>query len=224
LRPILKSLTNKSVFEVTFLKNLFLILISNPDKAFLEKEDLYVHLSDEELVKQIVADNDPMLFGKLYDRYVKMVYNKCYGFAKSADEAEDLTQDVFLQLFIKLRTFKGKSKFSTWLYSFTYNFCVNYVNRNKQLKIRDKSVQVESSEYKLTEEVPDESLFEMKADKLKKCLEIISAEERSILLLKYQDGASIKELVNLLDIGESAVKMRLKRAKERLLEIYNTLE
>ncbi|HBU77305.1 MAG TPA: RNA polymerase subunit sigma-70 [Muricauda sp.] len=209
---------------MTFFKNLFLILISNPDKAFLEKEDLYVHLSDEELVKQIVADNDPMLFGKLYDRYVKMVYNKCYGFAKSADEAEDLTQDVFLQLFIKLRTFKGKSKFSTWLYSFTYNFCVNYVNRNKQLKIRDKSVQVESSEYKLTEEVPDESLFEMKADKLKKCLEIISAEERSILLLKYQDGASIKELVNLLDIGESAVKMRLKRAKERLLEIYNTLE
>ena len=138
---------------MTFLKNLFLILVSNPDKAFLEKEDLHVHLSDEELVKQIVADNDPMLFGKLYDRYAKMVYNKCYGFAKSEDEAEDLTQDVFLQLFIKLRTFKGKSKFSTWLYSFTYNFCVNYVNRNKQLKIRDKSVQVENSEHKLTEEV-----------------------------------------------------------------------
>ncbi|MDF0715560.1 RNA polymerase sigma factor [Muricauda sp. 334s03] len=200
------------------------MLVSNPDKAFLEKEDLYVQLSDEELVKQIVADNDPMLFGKLYDRYAKLVYNKCYGFAKSEDEAEDLMQDVFLQLFIKLRTFKGKSKFSTWLYSFTYNFCVNYVNRNKQRKIRDKSVQVENSEYKLTEEVPDESLYEMKADKLKKALEQISPEEKSILLLKYQDGASIKELVTLMELGESAVKMRLKRAKERLLEIYNTLE
>lgn len=209
---------------MTFLKNLFLILISNPDKAFLEKEDLYVHLSDEELVKQIVADNDPMLFGKLYDRYAKMVYNKCYGFARSEDEAEDLTQDVFLQLFIKLRTFKEKSKFSTWLYSFTYNFCVNYVNRNKQRKIRDKSVQVENSEHKLTVEVPDESLYEMKADKLKKALEQISPEDKSILLLKYQDGASIKEMVVLMEIGESAVKMRLKRAKERLLEIYNTLE
>ena len=209
---------------MTFLKNLFLILVSNPDKAFLEKEDLYVQLSDEELVKQIVADNDPMLFGKLYDRYAKLVYNKCYGFAKSEDEAEDLTQDVFLQLFIKLRAFKGKSKFSTWLYSFTYNFCVNYVNRNKQRKIRDKSVQVENSEHKLTEEVPDESLYEMKADKLKKALEQISPEEKSILLLKYQDGASIKELVTLMELGESAVKMRLKRAKERLLEIYNTLE
>lgn len=209
---------------MTFLKKLFLILISNPDKTFLEAEDLYAHLSDEELVEQIVASNDPMLFEKLYDRYAKMVYNKCYGFAKSDDEAQDLTQDVFLQLFIKLRTFKGKSKFSTWLYSFTYNFCVNYINRNKQRKIQDQSVQVEETEYKLTEDVPDESLYEMKADRLKKALEMISVEDKSLLLLKYQDGASIKDLATLMDLGESAVKMRLKRAKERLLEIYNTQE
>ena len=87
---------------MTFLKKLFLILISNPDKTFLEAEDLYAHLSDEELVEQIVASNDPLLFEKLYDRYAKMVYNKCYGFAKSEDEAEDLTQDVFLRLFLNL--------------------------------------------------------------------------------------------------------------------------
>lgn len=208
---------------MTFFKKLFLILIRNPDETFLETEDLYAHLSDEELVEQIVANNDPLLFGKLYDRYAKMVYNKCFGFATSESEAEDLTQDVFLQLFIKLRTFKGRSKFSTWLYSFTYNFCVNYVNRNKQRKMSDQSVQVDETEYKLTEEIPDESLFEMKADKLKKSLALLSAEDKSILLLKYQDGASIKELVTLLELGESAVKMRVKRAKERLLEIYNTL-
>ncbi|WP_369884067.1 RNA polymerase sigma factor [Allomuricauda sp. XS_ASV26] len=190
----------------------------------MDSKDPYSRYSDEKLVKQIVADNDTMLFGKLYDRYAQMVYNKCYGFAKSEDEAEDLTQDVFLQLFIKLRTFKGKSKFSTWLYSFTYNFCVNYVNRNKQRKIQYNSVQVENSEYKLTQEVSDESLFEMKTDKLKKAMELIAVEDKSILLLKYQDGASIKELVDLMEIGESAVKMRLKRAKERLLEIYKTLE
>lgn len=208
---------------MTFFKKLFLIFISNSDKTFLETEDLYAHLSDEELVEQIVASNDTLLFGRLYDRYAKMVYNKCHGFARSDDEAEDLTQDVFLQLFIKLRMFKGKSKFSTWLYSFTYNFCVNYVNRNKQRKMSDQSVQVDDAEYKITEEVPDESLYEMKADKLKKSLELVSAEDKSLILLKYQDGASIKELIALLDIGESAVKMRLKRAKERLLEIYNTL-
>nr|WP_299000717.1 RNA polymerase sigma factor [uncultured Allomuricauda sp.] len=209
---------------MTFIKRLFLTLISNLDNRSLQENDPYAHLSDEELVERIVANNNPMLFGKLYDRYAKMVYNKCYGFAKSQDEAEDLTQDVFLQLFIKLKMFKGKSKFSTWLYSFTYNFCVNYVNRNKQRKMSDKSVPVEDSEYKLSAEIPDENLFEMKSKKLKKALELISAEEKSLLLLKYQDGASIKELTELLELGESAVKMRLKRAKERLMETYNTLE
>ena len=87
----------------------------------------------------------------------------------------------------------------------------------------DRSVPVEDSEHKLTEEVPDESVFELKAKKLEKALTLISAEDRSILLLKYQDGASIKELITLMEIGESAVKMRLKRAKERLMESYNTL-
>ncbi|MEM9077921.1 MAG: RNA polymerase sigma factor [Bacteroidota bacterium] len=209
---------------MTFIKRLFLTLISNLDKRSLEENDPYAHLSDEELVKRIVANNNPMLFGKLYDRYAKMVYNKCYGFAKSQDEAEDLTQDVFLQLFIKLKMFKGKSKFSTWLYSFTYNFCVNYVNRNKQRKMSDKSIPVEDSEYKLSAEIPDENLFEMKSKKLKKALDLIAPEEKSLLLLKYQDGASIKELMDVLELGESAVKMRLKRSKERLMETYNTLE
>ena len=87
----------------------------------------------------------------------------------------------------------------------------------------DKSVPVQDSEYKLTSEIPDEDLFEMKTKKLKKALGMISPEDKSILLLKYQDGASIKDLVNLMEIGESAVKMRLKRAKEKLMQIYKTL-
>ena len=81
-----------------------------------------------------------MLFEVLYDRYATMVYNKCYGFANGVDEAKDLTQDVFLRVFIKLASFKGKSKFSTWLYAFTYNHCVNYVNRNTAKKFEKKLV------------------------------------------------------------------------------------
>ncbi len=187
------------------------------------KEGPYGHLTDEELVQDIVAKNDTLLFGVLYDRYARMVYNKCYGFARSQDEAEDLTQDVFLMLFVKLASFKGKSKFSTWLYSFTYNFCVNYVNRNKQRKMSDKSVSMDDVDYKMADEVSDESIYEMKANTLEKALEMIAPEDKSILLLKYQDGASIKELADLLELGESAIKMRLKRAKAKLLEIYKTL-
>lgn len=178
-------------------------------------------MSDEELVKAIVSSNDTLLFEVLYDRFARVVYNKCAGFSKSEDEAEDLTQDIFLKLFVKLSTFKGKSKFSTWLYAFTYNHCVNYVNRNTAKKIEKKSVDatnIQDSGYSIDEN--DNNINKLKVDKLKHALELISPEEKMILLLKYQDGLSIKELTGILHIGESATKMRIKRAKEKLINVY----
>ncbi|WP_291869489.1 RNA polymerase sigma factor [Maribacter sp.] len=208
---------------MTFLRKLCLIIISNQFNTKLAANDPYKGISDEELVKKIVAKKDSMLFGVLYDRYAPLVYNKCYGFAKSKDEANDLTQDVFLMLFVKLSTFKGRSKFSTWLYSFTYNFCVNYVNRDKGRKISDNASDINDSENKIPVEVTDENLYDLQVVKLKKAMELIDPEDKSLLLLKYQDGVSIKELEELLNIGSSAVKMRLKRAKAKIVEIYNTL-
>lgn len=185
------------------------------------KTDISFHnLSDEELVDKIVKTKNTALFSIIYDRYSNVVYNKCYGFANSEDEAKDLTQEVFIKLFIKLGSFEGRSKFSTWLYSFTYNLCVNYVNRDTAKKIEKKSVSVDDYDHLLIE-TDDYSLFQLKAEKLKKALEIIAPEDKMILLLKYQDDASIKDLVNVLNIGESAVKMRLKRAKARVIEICN---
>ncbi len=182
-------------------------------------------LSDEELVFKIVEKNDTHLFAMLYDRYAKVVYNKCYGFSKNKEEAQDLTHDVFIRLFVKLRMFKGKSKFSTWLYSFTYNFCVNYVQRNKTKKQEKITVVTEviKDEDANFEEIDDTSLFELKSEKLAKVLEIIEPSDKMILLMKYQDDMLIKEIAEVLELGNSAVKMRLKRAKEKVIKIYNEL-
>ena len=180
-------------------------------------------LTDEALVEAIVKTNDTLLFEVLYDRYASMVYNKCYGFANGVDEAKDLTQDVFLRVFVKLASFKGKSKFSTWLYAFTYNHCVNYVTRNTAKKIEKQSVSSDTIE-NIGEDVDSTREFEsMRVEQLKHVMELISPDEKMILLLKYQDNLSIKELSEALDIGESAVKMRLKRAKEKLVHKYNNL-
>lgn len=181
-----------------------------------------LNLSDEELIEGIIGTNDSHLFSQLYDRYVKVVYNKCLGFSKSKEEAQDLTHDIFLKLFVKLRSFKGNSKFSTWLYSFTYNHCVNYVQRDSEKK--KPKVSIDSYLEKFTDdEVPDDSIFSLKTEKLKKVLELIDVNDKVILLLKYQDDMSIREIQEALDIGESAVKMRIKRAKERVLITYNNL-
>lgn len=179
-------------------------------------------LSDNELVERIVKTNDTNLFAVLYDRHVGMVYNKCYGFATSKEEAQDLTHDVFVKLFVKLRTFKGTAKFSTWLYSFTYNFCVNYVTRNNYKK-NEKNFEGELSDSEEFD-TSEEALFEMKAETLQKALDLLEPTDKMILLMKYQDDFSIKELSESLEIGESAVKMRLKRAREKVINVYNNLK
>lgn len=189
----------------------------------METEIAVAEMTDEELVAKIVRSNNVMLFEVIYDRYSKTIFNKCRSFSKSNAEAEDLTQDIFLLLFVKLGSFKGRSKFSSWVYAFAYNFCVNYVNRNKARKISDKSDSISDTSEKLSDDFDENSMFEMRSIKLKKALQYISPEDKAILLLKYQDDVSIKELSQLMEISESAVKMRLKRAKFRILETYNKL-
>lgn len=182
------------------------------------------NLSDEELVIKIEKTNNAQLFAVLYDRFSSVVYNKCYGFSKNKQEAEDLTHDVFLRLFVKLKTFKGNSKFSTWLYSFTYNFCVNYVQRNvHKKKERVTVVTDEIKEEDVFQEIDDDTLFELKSEKLAKALTLIDPADKMILLMKYQDDMSIKEIKEVLEVGESAVKMRVKRAKEKVVRAYEAL-
>ena len=181
-------------------------------------------LSDEDLVFKIVETNNSQLFAVLYDRFSRVVYNKCYGFSKNKEEAEDLTHDVFIQLFVKLKTFKGNSKFSTWLYSFTYNFCVNYVQRNNHKKNERVTVVADQiKEEGASDEIEDAQLFELKAKNLARAFALIDAKEKMILLMKYQDDMSIKEISEALEVGESAVKMRLKRAKVKVVSVYEKL-
>ena len=176
-------------------------------------------MTDEELVSAIVSNNDTKLFEILYDRFSRNIYNKCYSFVNNEDEAKDLTQDIFLKLFVKLSSFKGNSKFSTWVYSFTYNHCVNYVTRSpfKKHEVRlTDTYKIENYPEKVEDEENNEGLEE----KLNIALEDISKDDRSLLILKYQDNLTIKNLEQVLGISGSAVKMRIKRARERLVLSY----
>ncbi|WP_060875518.1 RNA polymerase sigma factor [Myroides odoratus] len=184
----------------------------------------FVSMTDEELVQFIIHNGNTSLFGILYDRYGQKVYQKCLGFAESRDAAEDLTQDVFVKLYLNLKSFRGESKFSTWLYSFTYNHCVNY-SKSILKRQRDNVELQEEAMYVSTadEEVTDEEIFSLTVEKLQEALSLIDPEDKIVLLMKYQDDKSIREIAQLLELGESAVKMRLHRAKKKIVELYNSL-
>jgi RNA polymerase sigma-70 factor (ECF subfamily) len=182
-------------------------------------------INDDELIKKILETNDAFLFGKLYDRYSNKIFNKCYSFVKNKAEAKDLTQDIFLKLFIKLNKYGAQSKFSTWLYSFTYNFLVNYKKQDLKRKLGERWELLNNNEDHFADEhdIEEDKLFELKAFKLDKALELIDPADKAILLLKYQDEISINDIQVLLDIGESAVKMRLKRARIKVVKAHNKI-
>lgn len=181
-------------------------------------------LTDELLVELIVSSKDPLLFKVLYERYIFKVFNTCLSFSNNNQEAEDICQDIFLKLLDKIHTFKGASKFSTWLYSFTYNHCVNYFHRNKVNKFEKNTSNIEQICNEVIAQSSDEDLVQMiKLEKLNEALELIPFEDKQILILKYQEFKSVKDLMDLHNAGESAIKMRLKRAKEKLLGVYNVV-
>lgn len=193
----------------------------------LENLQIDKSLSDEQLVTLIVETKSSEYFSIIYDRYSQIVYGKCLSFVRNREEAQDLTHDIFVKLFVKIKTFSHKSKFSTWLYSFTYNHCVNYVQRELN-KRRDKFLSADSeTDYLNTSdeqnEIDDELIFSMESEKLTKSLELIDPSDKSILFMKYQDEMTIDDIQELLGLGKSAVKMRISRAKSRLVKVYENI-
>ncbi|MCP9763606.1 RNA polymerase sigma factor [Lacihabitans soyangensis] len=173
------------------------------------------HLKDEELVAFYVETQRNVYFEEIYERYANKVYRKCYSFVYNQAKAEDFTHDIFLKLIVKIGTFKETSKFSTWLYSITYNYCMDQIRVTK----KNQEVALEG-DYELVDDYEDEELAQMQGSQLSKSLEKIPSDEKALILMKYQDDFSIKEIAETLKITESAVKMRLLRSKEKLRKLY----
>ncbi len=175
--------------------------------------------SDEEIIALYLESNHSAYFDLLYDRYSRKVFAKCISLLKSQEQAEDATQDIFVKLLLKLGNFSGKSKFSTWLYSITYNYCIDLIRRKK----KNPAVLVEdmTAANDAAEEISDSELLETNVARLKVVLEQIPVEDKSILMMKYQDDLSIKDICSVLNKSESAIKMKIKRAKEKFMRIHN---
>ncbi len=174
------------------------------------------NLSDEQLVRLYIETQKNVYFEHLYERYVDKVYRKCLSFVKDKARAEDFTHDIFMKLIVRVGTFKETSKFSTWLFSITYNYCMDQIRIEKRMAESDLDDDLDVAD----EEVENPEDIAMEAKQLRKALDTISPDERSILLMKYQDDFSIKEIADTFNLTESAVKMRLKRTKEKLKKYY----
>lgn len=161
-------------------------------------------------------------FQLLHDRYASKIYGKALTMLKKEALAKDATQEIFTKIFLSLGKFQGQSKFSTWVYSVTYNYCIDLIRKEK--RSRDLFAdEVENPPDHEAEEVPDQDLLTMQVNELRVVLREISETDRRLLLMKYKDGVKIKDIARLFGKNESAIKMQLKRAKEKAKRKHDEL-
>jgi len=180
--------------------------------------------SDEELVERYGA-GDGESFRMLVERYQDRVYHIVYGIVGNKDEAEDLSQEVFLRVYRFLHRFKGKSRFYTWLYRLTVNVCLSARRKRKNEPGKIFSL-ADSSKYGDDPgeiELADESFSPLKvlqnremAETIKSAINSLSEVLKSTFVLREFEELSYEELTRLFRCSRGTIKSRLSRAREQL--------
>ncbi|WKN30796.1 sigma-70 family RNA polymerase sigma factor [Porifericola rhodea] len=184
----------------------------------MRKEEL-VKLSDEELALGLKNVGEQFYFAELARRHEKYILKKCRSYVKKDDASEDLMQEVLIKVFMRISSFRNEAKFSTWLFTIIHSTCIDYIRKNKRNthdilteKLSEEVGEMVDTEEDITEELSEKILEEL--------LNQMTPEEKLILMLKYKEKHSIKDIELSMHLSESAVKMRLKRAKEKINLLY----
>ena len=191
----------------------------------MNQDNLKYQHSDEALVFTIIHKEETHLFETLHQRYYSIVYGRCLSFFKNKQDAEDVSQEIFFKVFLKLDTFLFKSKFSTWLYSFTHNYCINYKRNIEFRKFKNKLIDSERLSEEFFSYNYDSCIIdEYQLIRLKLAISLLPKYEQKLVLLKYCGHMTIREMAEVYNLGESAIKMKLKRIKNKIIKNYRTAD
>jgi RNA polymerase sigma-70 factor (ECF subfamily) len=175
-----------------------------------------LHLNDEQLVAEYQESNENELFEILYQRYSQKVFQKCLSLTKDSEAAQDFTQDIFIKVFNKLDSFQNRSTFSTWLYSVTHHYCLDQIRIGKRFTTESLSAELQNRF-----STSDDSIsLDERLETLELVVNTLPDEDIMMLRLKYEHNRSVRDLARQYNLTESAVKMRLKRTRDRLQQRY----
>src|SRR5277367_5350838 len=192
--------------------------ISLPARARKREEEA-------ELVR-LAQSGEEAAFEELIRRHQQRVFGLVNGILRRREDVEDVAQQVFLKVFISLKRFDLRSAFSTWLYKITVNECWDYLRKKK---VRPLMYEADMSEEQVSQldgivsaDRPQASASQQAEVKemLEWMLEKLPEQDQQLLVLKEMEGFSVQELAEILDLNVNTVKVRLFRARTRLMDVY----
>jgi len=175
-------------------------------------------LNDNELISRVLK-GDQQAYAGLVTRYQNYVFTLSLRFTKNREDAEEVSQDIFVKAYRSLADFRGASKFSTWLYTIVNTTCITF--------LRKKRMEVHSLDNEKIFEVADSVDSGMRANQVEQksrvamvnnAIEMLNPDDAEVLTLFYKGEQSLEEIAMILGIEANTAKVRLHRARTRLKE------
>ncbi|HEV8081613.1 MAG TPA: RNA polymerase sigma factor [Chitinophagaceae bacterium] len=181
-------------------------------------------MNEQELI-ELVKKKDRAAFKILVDTWQDMVYNTALGILQNAEDAEDVSQEVFIQVYESVSSFKGESKFSTWLYRITITKTTDHIRKKKRKK---RFAFIQSLYGNNDEQIIDLPDFFHPGISLEnkengailfKAIEQLLPNQKAAFVLSKLENLSYKEIAEVMNLSEAAVDALLQRAKDKLKKI-----
>ncbi|MFH1564037.1 MAG: sigma-70 family RNA polymerase sigma factor [Nitrospirota bacterium] len=172
-------------------------------------------ISSKDLTR--ASNGDIEAFEQVYKDFSKFVYNISLRITRHSEDADEVTQDTFMKIYHKLKTFRFRSSFKTWVYRIAVNTAINYYHSS--IKKESKRVDFETVALTLGDnKLPSDNII--KQDdfaQLDSLLRVLKPEHRVCLILREIEGLSYQEIASVLEIPVNTVRSRLKRARQALI-------
>jgi len=188
----------------------------------------YKNTEEAALVRR-AQSGDEMAFREIVERYQSKVFSIIYGILRNHNDAEDIAQQVFTKVYFSIRSFDFRSSLLTWIYKITVNECYDYLRKKKVRKLvyesdfsEEDALRMENSE-PARDQRPAVDVTLAQRDLALKLLARLLEEERMLLLLKEVEGHSVEELAEMTGINENTIKVKLFRARQKLLKVAQRL-
>ena len=180
-------------------------------------------MNETEIIDKLKQGNEAA-FRELVDNYRQMVVNTCFGLLHNADDAEDVAQDVFIEVFRSVENFRADSKISTWLYRIAVNRSLNFIRDNKKRRwfqsfddvVESKKEMLNQLNHQSADNPESELENSQRAIILHEAIDSLPENQRVAFTLNKYEDLAYKEISEVMNLSVSSVESLIHRAKKNL--------
>jgi len=171
-------------------------------------------------VVELAAKGDIGAFEEIYRATSSFVYNTAFQVTRNREDAEEVTQDVFLKVHKELGRFEFRSSLRTWIYRIAVNLAINAYKKSKRRDSRQNELDENMEVADARSRADDGAIREEDAKFINSILDTLNPDHRACVVLRNIEGLSYQEIADTLKININTVRTRLKRARERMIEVF----